>query len=114
MGSPPHHLKGPSLPASLEARRRAVVDALRRVAAETPPVAIAVERRLDELSERLRAVETVVLEAAWARPAGPSAEEGSSVEPADEGTEDERVPVPAVPLGEGRMSSVASHALFGH
>ena len=101
------------MPASLEARRRAVADALRRVAAEPQPRAAAsVEHRLDELASRLSAVETTLLEAAWDRPAVAPA-----VVPAADGCDDEldeRVSVPAVPLGEGRLSSVASQALFGH
>lgn len=92
------------MPASLEARRRAVVNALREVAGEAQPPVSTLERRLDDLSNRLSAVEAALLESVWERPA---------VEPVDDDV-DERVSVPAVPLGDGRMSSVASRALFGH
>lgn len=66
------------------------------------------DHRLDELAVRIAAVETVLLEAAWDRPALPST--GPSAE--DDGLD--RVAVPALPLSEGRMSSVAARALFGH
>ena len=79
MGAPQHDLKGALLSASLEARRRAIADALRLVALEA------------ELRESAVAVDV---------PAEP--------EPV------ERVSVPALPLGEVRMSSMASQALFGH
>ena len=68
-----------------------------------------VERRLDELASRLSAVETALLEVAWDQPAVPPSAGGL-----DEALEEERLSVPALPLGEGRMSSGASQALFGH
>ena len=100
--------------ASLEARRQAIVDALRAVAAEGEQRsrAAAVERRLDDLSSRLAAVETLLLEDAWERPPAVPAAEAPAPTTDDDG--EERVSVPAVPLGEGRMSSGASRALFGH
>ena len=101
------------MPRSLEDRRLAVVAALRTVAAE--PVAGAVDSRLDELSgrldevlSRLDSVETSLLETAWEH-AAPAA----AAEPPEEAS-DPSVSVPAVDLGEGRMSSVAARALFGH
>ncbi|MDQ1746063.1 MAG: hypothetical protein QOD07_326 [Frankiaceae bacterium] len=112
------------MPRSLEARRLAVVEALRAVAAEPLPVprpepsvidAVgAVGARLDDLSgrldevlARLGSVETALLESAWEQPCP---------ERATEETEPEStVSVPAVDgLAEGRMSSVAAKALFGH
>lgn len=124
------------MPANLEARRRAVVEALRAISTTTPvvgpaaPVATAapaippvpvvdavvdaVEARLDAVSAkisevlaRLDSVETALLEAAWERP--------PAVPPAadDDVAADERVSVPKVPLNEGRMSSVAADVLFG-
>ena len=121
------------MPVSLEDRRLAVVAALRAVAAEPLPqrepepaisdvvepvveaVVDAVDARLDDLTERLDevlsrldSVETALLESAWEQPA---------TEPAVEPTDDEcdpTVSVPAVDLAEGRMSSVAAKALFGH
>ena len=115
--------------ASLEARRRAVADALRRVAAEPSAASLtSIEQRLDELASRLSAVETALLEAAWDRPvvepvtvaepvlepveytaAADAADEGAAGE--DQG--EDRVSVPAVSLAAGRMSSVAARALFG-
>jgi hypothetical protein len=93
---------------SLESRRRAVAEAFR---------AVAVEARLDELSRqsaqvlaRLASVETALLESAWEGP--PSATEWEP-EAQPEPEPEERVSVPAVPLGEVRMSSTASRALFG-
>jgi hypothetical protein len=106
--------------ASLEARRQAIAAALREVAAEGAPEGarrpsrdIATERRLDELSTRLGVVEMMLLEDAWERGPVPSGGE----QPEDDAPHvDAGVPVsvPAVPLGEGRMSSVASRVLFGH
>jgi len=92
---------------SLEARRRAIAEALRVVATESGERArgTVIEQRLDDLSSRLARVETTLLEAAWERP--------PATPPVDD-DEEPRVSVPAVPLGEGRMSSVASQALFGH
>ena len=101
--------------ASLEARQQAIAEALRAVAAEGEQRsrAIEIERRLDELSSRLAAVETLLLEDAWGRPpAAPVSDPRAT--PAVENDVDERVSVPAVPLSEGRMSSVASRVLFGH
>ena len=122
------------MPVSLEDRRLAVVAALRAVAAEplaeTEPqpalsdvvepvveaVVGAVDSRLDELAgrldqllSRLDSVETALLESAWEQPATEPA-----VEPADDDVCDPSVSVPAVDLAEGRMSSVAARALFGH
>ena len=127
------------MPRSLEDRRRAVVQALRALATEprgrvatrpsipvAPAVAAtepvldalvdAVDSRLDALNAkisevlaRLDSVETTLLEAAWERPAASDAV--ADVEP--EPDADERVSVPQVPLGEGRMSQVAADALFG-
>lgn len=117
---------------SLEDRRLAVVAALRAVAAEPLPepepvlsdvvepvveaVVGAVDSRLDELSARLDevlfrldSVETALLESAWEQPATEPL-----VEPADDDICDPSVSVPAVDLAEGRMSSVAAKALFGH
>jgi hypothetical protein len=127
--------------ASLEQRRRAVVEALRALNREKPkrpPAASgadlhAVEARLDGLSRqvaevitRLSSVETAVLESAWEHPHPAASQETPSEaapvvdDPVDEPyagdgsyADDERVSVPAVPLGEGRMSSAASRALFG-
>ena len=119
------------MPVSLEDRRLAVVAALRAVAAEALPapepaindvvepvveaVVDAVDARLDDLTERLDevlsrldSVETALLESAWEQPA---------TEPASAPSDDECDPtmsVPAVDLAEGRMSSVAAKALFGH
>jgi hypothetical protein len=108
-----------AVPRSLEDRRRAVAAALRAVAAEpmpAPPVAVVVAPvvarlddlagRLDEVLERLDSVETVLLEAAW--------DDEPKPEPADGVDGDATVAVPPVDLGEGRMSSVAAKALFGH
>ena len=110
---------------SLEDRRLAVVAALRAVAAEPEPepsvvdaVVDAVDSRLDELSDRLDevlsrlgSVETMLLENAWEG----SAPEPAAAEPAPvEEVCDPTVSVPAVDLAEGRMSSVAAKALFGH
>jgi hypothetical protein len=109
--------------ASLQARRQAIVDALRAVAAEAEQRvrAAAVETRLDDLSARLDAVETLLLEDAWERPPAAAASTGNphpAVDDAVVGAVDHDAErgnvVPAVPLGEGRMSSVASRALFGH
>jgi hypothetical protein len=93
---------------SLESRRRAVAEAFR---------AVAVEARLDELSRqsaqvlaRLASVETALLESAWE---GPSSATEWEPEAQPEPEPEERVSVPAVPLGEVRMSSTASRALFG-
>jgi hypothetical protein len=144
-----------SVPASLESRRRAVVEALRALNRENPkpkrrpvdsPTAQAeqapmttatdlraVEARLDALSgqvaeviTRLSSVETAVLESVWEQPhAATSPETVTATEPTvdeayvdeahvdEPSEEDERVSVPAVPLGEVRMSSEASRALFG-
>lgn len=101
--------------ASLEARRQAIAEALRAGAAEADQRsrAASVERRLDELSSRLAAVETLLLEDAWGRPPAAPATDPVPA-PAVEVEADERVSVPAVPLGEGRMSSVAARVLFGH
>ena len=104
--------------ASLEARRQAIADALRAVAAEGDQRAreVAVARRLDDLSSRLAAVETLLLEDAWGRPPATPATgvaEDTAAPAADDDVE-ERVGIPAVQLGEGRMSSVASRVLFGH
>lgn len=120
---------------SLEDRRLAVVAALRAVAAESLPelapqpestvsvpvepvveaVVDAVEARLDDLSERLDevltrlgSVETALLENAWDEPAP------EPVAPPEDDVCDPTVSVPAVDLAEGRMSSVAAKALFGH
>lgn len=113
--------------ASLEARRQAIADALRADAAESEQRAraAAVERRLDDLSSRLAAVETLLLEDAWGRPPAVPATKVTDATDATDAIDDrsaptgdddgeERVSVPAVPLGEGRMSSVASRVLFGH
>ncbi len=111
-------------PLSLEDRRLAVVAALRAIAAEPAPepsmveaVVDAVDSRLDELSERLDevlarlgSVETTLLETAWERSAP---EAVSEPEPVDD-VSDPTVSVPAVDLAEGRMSSSAAKALFGH
>jgi len=117
------------VPRSLEDRRLAVVAALRAIFVEPEPepavsvavepvveaVVDAVDARLDELSgridevlTRLGSVETTLLESAWERPA-----EAATVEPADD-ADDPTVSVPAVDFGEGRMSSTAAKALFGH
>jgi len=130
------------MPPSLEQRRRAVAEALRTVAAEplvrvtaartaaarpattpaTTPASPAVEERLKVLSvqlgevlRRLDSVETAVLETVWDRPAAELASACAGEPPATgDGPEpDERVSVPSVPLGEVRMSSAASRALFG-
>lgn len=110
---------------SLEARRLAVVAALRAVAAEPVPQPQPVPRpepslidavgarlddlagRLDEVLARLGSVETALLESAWEQPCP---------EPVVEESEpDSTVSVPAIGgLAEGRMSSVAAKALFGH
>lgn len=112
---------------SLEDRRLAITAALRVVANEPAPepsvvdaVVGAVDSRLDELSgrldevlSRLGSVETMLLENAWEG----SAPEPPAAEPAPEPAEDmcdPTVSVPAVDLAEGRMSSVAAKALFGH
>jgi hypothetical protein len=97
---------------SLESRRRAVAEAFR---------AVAVEARLDELSRqsaqvlaRLASVETALLESAWEGPSSATEwEPEAQPEPEPEPEPEERVSVPAVPLGEVRMSSTASRALFG-
>jgi hypothetical protein len=75
--------------ASLEARRRAVVEALRAVAREplSPPATV------------------IVL------PIEPRADVAERIDP-DDATE-QRVSVPAVSLDEVRMSAVAAEALFG-
>lgn len=115
------------MPRSLEDRRLAVVAALRAIFIESEPepepavsvaveaVVDAVDSRLDELSSRidevltrLGSVETTLLESAWERPA-----EAAAVAPVDE-ADDPTVSVPAVDFGEGRMSSTAAKALFGH
>jgi hypothetical protein len=95
---------------SLESRRRAVAEAFR---------AVAVEARLDELSRqsaqvlaRLASVETALLESAWEGPSS-ATEWEPEAQPEPEPEPEERVSVPAVPLGEVRMSSTASRALFG-
>jgi hypothetical protein len=109
------------VPRSLEDRRSAVAAALRAVATEPLPepepsvveaVVDAVDARLDELSvridevlSRLDSVETTLLESAWER---------SAPEPQELDEPDSTVSVPAVSLGEGRMSSGAAKALFGH
>lgn len=132
----PPYLESFAVPVSLENRRLAVVAALRAVAAEPLPepdpdpepvlsdvvepvveaVVDAVDSRLDELSgridellSRLDSVETALLESAWEQPVSEP-----EVEPADDDICDPSVSVPAVDLGEGRMSSVAAKALFGH
>jgi hypothetical protein len=110
---------------SVDQRRAAIADALRAVNAEAAaneetPAVIA---RLDGLSaalsqviERLDAVqscvETAVLESVWEREPGPFPADHD--EDSESDTDATVVSVPAVPLGEGRMSSVASRALFGH
>lgn len=126
---------------SLEDRRLAVVAALRAIAAEPAPrpvsrsaprpapsvvdaVVGAVHARLDELSgridevlARLGSVETTLLESAWDQPAPPSRELDEVEESATDSTDstDSTVSVPAVDdLADGRMSSVAAKALFGH
>lgn len=119
------------MPVSLEDRRLAVVAALRAVAAEPLPqpepaisevvepvveaVVDAVESRLDDLTERLDevlsrlgSVETTLLESAWDTPVA------DAVADSDDDVSDPSVSVPAVDLAEGRMSSVAAKALFGH
>ena len=103
------------MPASLEDRRLAVVAALRAVAAEPLPVDGVDSRldelagRLDELLSRLDSVETALLESAWEQ-----APTETAVETPDDDICDPSVSVPAVDLAEGRMSSVAAKALFGH
>jgi hypothetical protein len=101
-----------AVPSSLEDRRLAVVSALRAVAAE-PAAVDPVHARFDELSgrldevlARLGSVETALLEAVWDRAAPAPDEAHEEV--------DAPVSVPAVDLGEGRMSSAAAKALFGH
>jgi len=116
---------------SLETRRLAVVAALRAVAAEPLPrpepsvieaVVGAVGNRLDELSgridevlARLGSVETALLESAWDQPAREvRAEEAEASADVTDDT-DATVSVPALDdLAEGRMSSIAAKALFGH
>jgi hypothetical protein len=126
------------MPPSLEERRRAVVAALRAVAAEPesspqpePEAKVVVlpmvealadamhgrlddlSARLDEVLSRLGSVETAVLEAAWERPAATAA--AVPVEPDDRDDDAAAaVSVPAVDMREGRMSSHAAKALFGH
>lgn len=127
------------MPGSLETRRLGVIEALRALAREPRPVPVpapppvppapavhvepvldavvdAVEERLDAVSakisevlRRLDSVETTLLEAAWERPVTADRSEPA---PEDAG-DDERVSVPKVPFGEGKMSSVAADALFG-
>jgi hypothetical protein len=99
---------------SLESRRRAVADALRAVALEARLDALA--RESAHVQERLASVETALLESAWEGPV--TAVTAATVtrpepEPEPDPDPDERVSVPAVPLGEVRMSSAASRALFG-
>lgn len=109
------------MPASLEDRRLAVVAALLAVSTEPLPEPDAVEdddtfdsrlddlsARLDEVVARLDSVESALLEATWDTPAA-----APFVQPDDDAC-DPNVSVPAVDLGEGRMSSVAAKALFGH
>ena len=95
-------------------RQAALVD---RVEPVVDAVVDAVEARLDTLSAkvsevlaRLDSVETTLLEAAWEHPPA-TPDLVDEPDPAPE--PDERVSVPKVPFGEGRMSTVAAAALFG-
>lgn len=127
------------MPANLEARRRAVVEALRAIAVTTPvagsvapaapaapvvaPVVApapvvdavidAVEARLDavsaQISEVLARLDSVETTLLEAAWERPPAVPLA----ADDVAADERVSVPKVPLNEGRMSSVAADVLFG-
>ena len=60
-----------------------------------------------ELMVRLSTVETALLESTWERPA-------ATESPEDADAPSDRPSVPAVPLAEGRLSTVAAQALFGH
>ncbi|HET6909951.1 MAG TPA: hypothetical protein VFH54_11475 [Mycobacteriales bacterium] len=77
----------------------------------------ALSAKISEVLARLDSVETTLLEAAWERPTvvhQPVDAEVDHVEDdADDIDDEERVSVPKVPLGEGKMSSVAARALFG-
>lgn len=80
----------------------------------------ALSAKISEVLARLDSVETTLLEAAWDRPTvvhqpvtpAPTADTAAEDDGADDADED-RVSVPKVPLGEGKMSSVAARALFG-
>lgn len=92
------------VPRSLEDRRLAVAAALRAVAHESRLDALS--SRLDDVAARLDSVETALLESTWDQPSQPPAVEAEA--------EEATVSVPALDLAEGRMSSVAAKALFGH
>jgi hypothetical protein len=91
--------------AALESRRRAVVLALHAVALEGRVESLTTQ--LAALQSRLSAVETTLLEAAWAEPA-------AVAEPVAGDVDAERaVVVPKLALDDVRMSSTAARALFG-
>jgi hypothetical protein len=120
------------VPASLEARRLAVVAALRGLATKprpsadpvVDPVVDAVHGRLDTLSgqldevlARLDSVETALLESVWdSAPTDHPADSDSDADDASADSDDEddrRLSVPAVALSAGAMSTGAARALFG-
>lgn len=83
------------MPASIESRRHAIADALRRDAAAA---------QVSALARRVRLVEAVVFETTW---------DSATATVGDERAPDVTPVVPAVPLDAPAMSARAADVLFG-